>query len=58
MARPEKLENAKREMKRYGLNLMGLIEVRWKETGDFIGSDVRVIYSGDDQAQRSSTPTR
>ena len=58
MARPEKLENAKREMKQYRLNLMGLTEVRWKETGNFIGSDVRVIYSGGDQVQRSSTSTR
>ena len=52
MARLEKLENAKREMKRYGLNLMGLTEVRWKETGDFISNDVRVIHSGSDQAHR------
>ena len=58
MARPEELENAKKEMKRYGLNLMGLTKVRWKETGNFIGSDVRVIYSGGDQVQRNSTLTR
>lgn len=47
-----KLENVKREMKRYGLNVLGLSEVRWKGRGDFMSDDIRVIYSGGEQHQR------
>ena len=49
MMQKGKLENVKREMKRYGLNVLGLSEVRWKESGDFMSDDVRVIYSGGQQ---------
>ena len=31
-----KLENVKREMERMKINILGLSEVRWKETGDFM----------------------
>ena len=47
-----KLENVKREMKRYSLSVLGLCEVRWKDKGDFMSDDVRVIYSGGQQSQR------
>ena len=38
--------NVIREMKRMGLNVMGLSEVRWKEAGDFESEDIRVIHPG------------
>src|SRR5918995_6973269 len=47
-----KLENVKMEMKRYGLSVLGLSEVRWKGQGDFVSGDVRVIYSGGSEGQR------
>ena len=47
-----KLENAKREMERYGLSVLGLSEVRWKEKGDIVSGDVRVIYSGGDKCEK------
>lgn len=46
MLRRGKLENVKREMERNRINILGLSEVRWKEEGDFMSDDVRVIYSG------------
>src|ERR1051325_10181823 len=39
-----KLENIKEEMRRNGLNVLGLSEVRWKESGDFESDDYRVVY--------------
>ena len=41
-----KLENVKKEMKRNGLNVLGMSEVRWKECGDFESKGYRVVYSG------------
>ena len=46
MLQPEKLENVKREMKRYNLSLLGLCEVRWKNQTDFWSDEIRVICSG------------
>ena len=37
-----KLENVKEEMKRMGLNILGISEVRWKEEGHFINDGYRV----------------
>jgi len=48
----EKIENVKREMKRYGLNVLGLSETRWKEQRDYMSDDVRVISSGGDNCER------
>ena len=47
-----KLEEVKREMKRYRLNILGISEVRWKGQDDFDSDGVRVIYSGGDDCQR------
>ena len=47
-----KLEEVKREMKRYRLNILGISEVRWKGQGDFDSDGVRVIYSGGNECQR------
>src|SRR5579864_4975142 len=41
-----KLENAKQEMKRNNLNVLGISEVRWTEEGDFESDGYRIIYSG------------
>ena len=50
MNKPEKLENIKHEMKRLNIDIMGLSEVRWKESGDYTDGDTRVIYSGGEKA--------
>ena len=47
-----KLENVKREMERYQLNILGLCEVRWKDQDDFMSDDVRVISSGGSESSR------
>ena len=47
-----KLENVKEEMKRNGLRVLGLCEVRWKGGGDFESDGYRVIYSGGNESQR------
>jgi len=47
-----KLENVKEEMKRSGLNILGISEVRWKEGGDFISDGFRIIYAGGEESQR------
>ena len=52
MNKPEKLENIKHEMKRLNIDIMGLSEVRWKESGDYTDGDTRVIYSGGERAER------
>ena len=52
MLRKGKLENVKLEMRRMGLNILGLSEVRWKEGGDFVSDGVRVMYSGGKESQR------
>ena len=52
MNKPEKLENIKHEMKRLNIDIMGLSEVRWKESGDYTDGDTRVIYSGGERAEK------
>ena len=44
--RPGKLYNVIREMKKANMSILGLSEVRWKEEGDFISEDVRIIHTG------------
>src|ERR1051325_7480407 len=41
-----KLENVKEEMRRNGLHVIGISEVRWKENSDFNSDGFRVVYSG------------
>src|ERR1700733_4627280 len=48
LRRPGKLAGVIGEMRKAKLNILGLSEVRWKETGDFISDGFRVIYSGGD----------
>src|ERR1043165_764842 len=38
-------------MRRAGLDILGLSEVRWKEGGDFMSEGIRVIYSEDNKGQ-------
>jgi len=52
MNREGKLENVKKEMGDYGVNVLGLCEVRWKGCGDFESEGFRVIYSGGEECQR------
>ena len=52
MNREGKLENVKKEMDDYGVNVLGLCEVRWKGCGDFESEGFRVIYSGGEECQR------
>lgn len=47
-----KLENVKQEMKKHGLNVLGLSEVRWKGTGELQSDEVKVFYSGGEERQR------
>jgi hypothetical protein len=52
MMRRGKLQNLKREMERMSINVLGLSEVRWKDTGDFMSDRWRVVYSGGQESQR------
>ncbi|CAF1383966.1 unnamed protein product, partial [Adineta ricciae] len=47
-----KLENAKKEMKRLQLNVLGLSEVRWTGAASFATGDYTLVYSGGDQHER------
>jgi hypothetical protein len=47
-----KVENVKEEMRRNGINVLGISEVRWKESGDFISDGFRVVYSGGNDRMR------
>jgi hypothetical protein len=51
MRRKGKLENVKREMKKNGINVLGISKVRWNEEGDFMSDDVGVIYCGGKERQ-------
>jgi exonuclease III len=42
-----KLENAKIEMERLGIDIMGVREIKWMGEDDYSGNGYRVIYSGD-----------
>jgi hypothetical protein len=52
MIKRGKLENVKVEMKIMKINILGLSEVSWKDSGDFMSEDVRVIYAGGKESQR------
>ena len=41
-----KLENVKQEMRRIGINIMGMSEVRWTDSGLIHSDDMTVIFSG------------
>jgi hypothetical protein len=41
-----KLENLKREVERYKMDVVGISEMRWTDEGDFWSEDYRIIYSG------------
>jgi len=47
-----KLENVKQEMTRLGVNILGVCETRWKNTGDFVSGEHRMIYSGGETHER------
>ena len=41
-----KLENVERKIVRYGLSIVGISEMLWKDADDFLSDKVRVIYCG------------
>ena len=47
-----RLEEVKREMKRNGLSILGISEVRWKGQKEFVSDRVRVISSGGEECER------
>ena len=47
-----KLENLKSEMTRNRIDVLGVSEVRWKDGGDFMSDEYRVIFSGGGERQR------
>lgn len=44
-----KLENAKREMYKNKLDVLGMAEVRWKDCGEIMSDKYRFLYSGGDK---------
>ena len=51
MLQKGKLENLKHEINRYKINILGIVEVCWKDKGDFLSEGKRVIYSGGEHAR-------
>ena len=51
MQKRGKLKNIKREMNRNRLNILGLSEVRWKESRDHTSDGVRMIFTAAKQGQ-------
>ena len=47
-----KLENAKEEIWRKRLSIMGVGEVRWRDGGDFVSDWYRVLYLGGPTCQQ------
>lgn len=48
-----KIEIVKREMKRYGVDILGVSELRWSGLGHFNSSDCTVYYCGSDSRRRN-----
>lgn len=46
MNKDSKLENLKREMRKYKMDIVGLSEIRWKEEGEIITEEYKVVYKG------------
>ena len=46
------MEEVKSEMKRHGLSILGISEVRWMGKGDFTSDGVRVIHSRGEKRER------
>ncbi|XP_039276087.1 craniofacial development protein 2-like [Nilaparvata lugens] len=44
-----KLENAKQEMKRNRLDVMGMCEMRWGGNGELVSGDYKLFYSGEEK---------
>jgi hypothetical protein len=47
-----KLEQVKREMKRYGLNILGVSEVTWIGQGEKESDGIKIIYSCEETCER------
>ena len=44
----EKLENLKEEMRRNKVDVMGISEVRWEQSGELMNDEFRMFYSSGD----------
>jgi hypothetical protein len=47
-----KLENVKQEMKRLKINILGMSETRWSDSGLVNTDSMKFIYSGEDKHER------
>lgn len=47
-----KIDNVKKEMKRIGINILGISEVRWTGVGQVAPDKISFIYSGGDKHDR------
>lgn len=50
-----KIEKIKIEMKRLGIDILGLSEITWEERGGFWKDDYRIIYTGKTKGYNSTT---
>ncbi|MGX9987587.1 reverse transcriptase domain-containing protein [Soonwooa purpurea] len=46
------LQNVKDEMSRLAINILGVCETRWRNNGDFITENHRIIYSGGERNEK------
>ncbi|VVC44948.1 Endonuclease/exonuclease/phosphatase [Cinara cedri] len=49
----DKIENLKIEIRRIKLDILGISEMRWRETGYFWSDEYRVIYSETEEGERT-----
>ncbi|KAI5715694.1 hypothetical protein M8J77_020891 [Diaphorina citri] len=48
----EKIENLKRELVKYNIDILGLAEVRWEGEGEIILEDYKMVYKGGEKKER------
>ncbi|VVC26754.1 Hypothetical protein CINCED_3A025534 [Cinara cedri] len=54
----DKLENVKTEMKRLDIEILGLCETRWADSGDFWSDDFKVICTNSTRRQAKAGDRR
>ena len=52
MNSPGKLENIKQEMRRNRIDVLGVSEVRWRDGGELLSDEFRMVYSGGTEKER------
>ena len=48
-----KLEEVKQEMARVNVNILGISELKWTETGEFNSDDHYIYYCGQESLRRN-----